>query len=807
MMKLLLSLLIVVLQFPNLGILKQKSVSNTSNNLMIGCECLDRDYADYHSYKPYLDSLGMHFARFQAGWAKTEKSKGKYDFTWLDAIVDDCVSRGIEPLLEISYGNPIYEGGGTPYLAGGWPTSAEAKKAWDKWVGTMVRRYRGKVHYWEIWNEPELAIAPETNPGTEQYEPEIPGKFESMVQLQVSTARIIKRIDRKASIAALALARLDPVFIERFMTAVGKDKDLFDWITYHGYRYRPEEMYPAVEKMQKALRKYSDRIILWQGETGAPSVGGMGGALSNYDWTEISQGKWLLRRIVSDRARNIRSGLFTISDMAFGSSDYVKKRNFKGLLRTDENRQVTGKKLSFDAVRNLVSVYELLDRTLPAGSISGKVWESTGSRYLFEDIQTGTKSIVFWEDSKIPGNSTISESTTLKLKDFSFKNPVCLDIRTGMVYTLNSKTSGSGQTLTGVPCYDSPVLITELNNLEITPAGCSLKDTHLPKAEGYRTKDPAITSLLQAIRDAGSTNELNSVILLKDGKKVLEYYDVCYGPDFLNICWSASKTFTATAVGFAIQEGRMKLDGKIVDYLKPEQLPAQVSDTLASLTVYDLLRMASGLKEDGIGQFGSYNPARTIKGNLEAGFIFAPGEKYKYNSFNTYLLSVAITNVTGQKVVDFLKPRLFEPLGIRNYHWDESIEGYSMGGWGLYITSESLAKMGQFFLQKGKWNGKQLLNSGWIENATKAQIMQYTGKGLSEKEISDLPDDGTNSGYCFQMWRGRNNSVRLDGAHGQYSIILPDDNAVIVITGNCNKVVKERDAIWEFLYPIVKSEK
>lgn len=331
---------------------------------------------------------------------------------------------------------------------------------------------------------------------------------------------------------------------------------------------------------------------------------------------------------------------------------------------------------------------------------------------------------------------------------------------------------------------------------------CTNADKHLPKAENYRTSDPAVIKLLQDIRKVGSTNELNSVLILKDGKKVLEYYDACYGPEFLNICWSASKTFTATAVGFAVQEGLLSLEDKIVDRLLPEQLPDQVSDTLATLTLYDLMRMASGLKVDNIGALGAYDPEATIKNTLAEGFRFAPGEFYKYNSFNTYLLSVAVTNVTGQKVVDYLKPRLFEPLGIYNYHWDESLEGYSMGGWGLYITSESLAKMGQFFLQKGQWNGKQLLNQEWMEAAMTAQIMQ--GKGKTEEEIAALPDNDKFDGYCYQMWRGRHNSVRLDGAHGQYSMILPDCNAVIVVTGNSNKTDKLRDAIWANLLPLVE---
>ena len=118
-------------RFPQqIGTLRQKTLSEVQNDLAIGCETLDRDYADYQKYKEYLEPLGMRYIRLQAGWAKTEKAKGVYDFAWLDTIIDDAVSRGLEPWVELSYGNPIYPGGGTIFLNGGWPTSKVAIEAW-----------------------------------------------------------------------------------------------------------------------------------------------------------------------------------------------------------------------------------------------------------------------------------------------------------------------------------------------------------------------------------------------------------------------------------------------------------------------------------------------------------------------------------------------------------------------------------------------------------------------------------------------------------------------------------------------------
>jgi Beta-lactamase class C and other penicillin binding proteins len=332
----------------------------------------------------------------------------------------------------------------------------------------------------------------------------------------------------------------------------------------------------------------------------------------------------------------------------------------------------------------------------------------------------------------------------------------------------------------------------------VMAAGCCRKnsDTHLQRGTDPSSLDSGVQAYLQDLRDLGGTSELNSVMVLKDGKVIEEYYDVCYGPDFLNICWSASKTFTATAVGFAVQDRLLTVDDKVVDLLPKDKLPQSINDTLAALTVKNLLTMSSGFKLDPIGPTGSLkleNPTLTV---LEGGFKFFPGEYFAYNSHNTYLLSEIVTNLTGKFVEDYLKEKLFEPLGIRNWHWDVSKEGYNMGGWGLYITTESLAKMGQFFLQKGKWDGRQLLDEKWIADAMSPQIWQR-GDGPAE-------DDDWGYGYGYQMWCNTvGGGARLDGAHGQFSLICPDKNAVIVVTENGGPTGKMLKAIWKDIYDII----
>ena len=438
-----------------IGVLAPKTLAEVHNDLTIGCETLDRDYADYHKYKEYLSALGIRKIRLQAGWAKTETVKGEYDFAWLDSIIDDAVSRGMEPWVETSYGNPIYEGGGTKYLAGGWPTSPEAIEAWNKWVEAMAVRYKGKVHEWEIWNEPDI--------NKEQFKDTL-----SLIDLQVRTAEIIKKVDPEAKIAAFAWAGFRGPYLDRcleIMKSQGK-LDLFEWISYHFYSLRPEGMYGNVGKMQAILDKYTDRIILRQGETGAPSKGHLGGALSNYDWTEISQSKWALRRMLSDKGRNIPTTIFCISDMNyFKDKDLISQKNVKGLLETDDDNNVIRPKEAYFAVQNLVSVWDCMERPVPADNIQV---EADGSRSVYEFQNAGSKNVSFiiWDDSATPGDNVTATLEKVTVKGASFKNPVCVDIRTGNVYKTDCSKSG-GDWVFNVPVYDSPVLVIDKGQLKL----------------------------------------------------------------------------------------------------------------------------------------------------------------------------------------------------------------------------------------------------------------------------------------------------------------------------------------------------
>lgn len=291
-------------------------------------------------------------------------------------------------------------------------------------------------------------------------------------------------------------------------------------------------------------------------------------------------------------------------------------------------------------------------------------------------------------------------------------------------------------------------------------------------------------------------NELHALMVVKDGKVIYEKWDPSYGPDHLHVMWSASKTFTATAVGFAVQDGLMSLTDKVIDYFTEDELPANPSAWLRKMTVYDLMIMSSGFKDDCVGKAEGGRPFDWAKETLASEVIFEPGTKFAYNSMNTYLLSVIVSRVTGKRVDHYLEDRLFEPLGITEYRWKVSPQDYTAGGWGLYMKTEDFAKMGLFMLNKGKWGRKQLLNEEWFDEAMSPQIMQYAGQGHTPEEIAAMDQNDWNQGYGYQMWMCRYGGVRLDGAWAQVCVIYPDKDLIVVGQSHASNT-------WDLLNSIV----
>ncbi len=419
----------------------------------VGGETLDRDFADYDEYKEYLGPLGVKMIRLQTGWAKTEKQKGKYDFTWLDAIVNDAVSQGVKPWLQLSYGNTIYEGGGDVGLGDGIPTSREALQAWDRWVKASVERYKDRTDVWEIWNEPDLERA-----GVEP---------EAYADLYIRTAEIIKRIQPESHLYALAFAHIgDTLYLDKFLRRLqnkGKLK-LLDEITHHGYDARPEDSYPKVEKLKEIAARYSDKVTFRQGEQGAPSTNIPRFALNNYPWTEVSQTKWMLRRMLGDIGHGFPSLVFTMADLRYilGEDRQDTVLNTKGLLATDRNLNVLYAKPSYYAVQHLASVIDQPVEVIQDFKLTSKSErEITAYAFQKEDNQ---KVVALWFSGERPDNALKTSKVNVTLHGVSFEKPVYIDLLSGNIYEIPEKSwqnnKGSIQ-ISGLPLLDLPVLITE----------------------------------------------------------------------------------------------------------------------------------------------------------------------------------------------------------------------------------------------------------------------------------------------------------------------------------------------------------
>ena len=430
-----------------IGVIKPRSADEIKgSNWMLGCETLDRDFAIYDEYKDYIVPLGIKTIRLQGGWAKTEREKGKYDFKWLDALIDDACGRGLNVLLETGYGNPVYKGGGGFDLAGGFPTSEEGLAAWDGWVEAMANRYKGKVRDWAMWNEPDI---------NKKHKPK------DIAAFNIRTAEIIKRIIPDSRIAGLSLASSSPKLLDKCLKELAKEDkvDLFDWFIYHGYAYNPDSSYWNVEDLKSTLAKYSKKAKMRQGENGCPSETATKFALSNHPWTEYSQAKWDLRRMMGDLGHDLESAVFTICDF----NHKGREINRKGLLHATADKKVDGIKLAYYSVQNTVSVFDnTLERvTRPAVSV---LHNASTACFAYHNKAAGQSLVVYWDNATAPTDSFDTRPAQVMVKALNIKEPVWVDLVSGRIYEITEGCiirNGDLTIFKDVPIYDAPVLIAE----------------------------------------------------------------------------------------------------------------------------------------------------------------------------------------------------------------------------------------------------------------------------------------------------------------------------------------------------------
>ena len=349
------------------------------------------------------------------------------------------------------------------------------------------------------------------------------------------------------------------------------------------------------------------------------------------------------------------------------------------------------------------------------------------------------------------------------------------------------------------------LFIAALVLMALTACKNNVKETaeiiDLPRAETPDSVAQALDGFFE--KAASDSMDIHSVMIVRDGSVIYSRWQSEGGDTVPHVLHSVSKTFTATAVGLAIADGKMALTDKVVDFF-PDKLPADVSDNLKAMTIRDLLTMSCGHDQEPAAR--REEGTDWVQAFLAHPVVHEPGTFYLYNSLGTYMLSAIVQKVTGEKVVDYLDSRLFQPLHIDKPKWEESPQGINAGGWGLYLKTEDLAKMGQLLLQNGEWNGKQLIPSEWVAEMSQKQVESVNpgtrmedaaAKGMT-KETSDWMQ-----GYGYQMWRCRPGCFRADGARGQYIIVVPDKNAVIAITSDNADLQGELNLVWERILPVL----
>ena len=286
--------------------------------------------------------------------------------------------------------------------------------------------------------------------------------------------------------------------------------------------------------------------------------------------------------------------------------------------------------------------------------------------------------------------------------------------------------------------------------------------------------------------------DLHSLMVIQDGQIIYERYGMGHTATELHTMWSATKTFTATAVGFALQDGLLSLDTPVIRYLADE-LPDTIHPYMQKMTLDHLLKMGSGWKGDIItNRIKGGEQFDAVRTCLTSPFTHEPGTHWRYNNMDTYLAGVVVQKLTGKTLDAYLREKLFTPLGVDTFCYEQDCRGFNTGAWGMHLTTETLAKLGLFLLQKGNWEGVQLLDSAWFDRAMSVQIMQAGGP----------TDSDWKSGYCYQSWACHiPGSVRADGMWGQYSIVLPDKNAVVTMTTICSDREAQLNAVWQHIYP------
>ena len=464
-----------------IGSLRPRSVAEVGeSDFTIGCETLDRGYADFEAYKRFLPPLGIRKIRIQAGWARCERAKGVFDFAWLDGIVDWAVANGLDPVMCCVFGNPLYADENAKGLFSRIPTEGEALAAWRRWIDTLARHYAGKVRRFETWNEPN----------------NVKGNTPAIIaQNNIETAEILRRHIPDAVVSGMVLGRRDEYEdILKAYAATGRHR-LIDNVSVHLYDVNPERGVGWLDWAIERANALTPGIKVRQGEAGAVSEMIPRFGFKGWPFTEVSQAKWDMRRMLVDHSRGIDSTVFQISDMHYDGVEGTFN-NAKGLLRANEAREIIQVKKAYYAVQNVASVF---DRTLSKVATNDMAFACLDETVWFDEYRTQAKRpiLVFWQWQKReaasgsaavdmrkgPGFKVVTSypmpSDSFATRTFYFEgsqpfvDPVWVDLLSGRAYALPSECQivhSRGVSFANIPLYDSPCLVAERGSLKLAAA-------------------------------------------------------------------------------------------------------------------------------------------------------------------------------------------------------------------------------------------------------------------------------------------------------------------------------------------------
>ena len=305
-----------------------------------------------------------------------------------------------------------------------------------------------------------------------------------------------------------------------------------------------------------------------------------------------------------------------------------------------------------------------------------------------------------------------------------------------------------------------------------------------PAAEGISSQ--AILDMVDSLQSLEKT-WIHHLMVIRHGRVVAEVHPTPFRASDTHTLYSASKTFTAMAIGLCVDDNRLRMDDRVAAFF-PDKLPDTVSANLATVTVRDVITMMAGAKPDWV--------LRNVETDWLRALMAKPIERpttYQYDTMCSFILAAIVQRVSGKTALQLLNERLFGYMEITDAQWQQSPDGYNTGGWGLRVSAEDCAKLAVLIMNKGRWQGQQLISEAWIDEMCARQVASAP---------ADTPLNDGSAGYGYHIWRCKYpGAVRADGAYGQYIVMVPERDVAVVLLGVSYNGHGELACIWDRLMP------